>query len=77
MIIEEGGRRAATNAARRAQARDLQRVSRVRIACISATGHNGRNQEEDTMSHAVNWFQIQGPNGHALQQFYKQVSVGR
>jgi len=25
------------------------------------------------MSHAVNWFQIQGPNGHALQQFYKQV----
>ncbi|HSO35280.1 MAG TPA: hypothetical protein VLT33_22280, partial [Labilithrix sp.] len=25
------------------------------------------------MSHAVNWFQIQGPNGHALQQFYKKV----
>ncbi len=25
------------------------------------------------MSHAVNWFSIQGPNGHALQQFYKQV----
>ena len=25
------------------------------------------------MSHAVNWFQIQGPNGHALQKFYKQV----
>src|SRR5512140_1181498 len=25
------------------------------------------------MSHAVNWFQIQGPNGHALQRFYKQV----
>lgn len=25
------------------------------------------------MSHAVNWFSIQGPNGHALHQFYKQV----
>src|SRR5664279_3011899 len=25
------------------------------------------------MSHPVNWFQIQGPNGHVLQQFYKQV----
>lgn len=25
------------------------------------------------MSHPVNWFSIQGPNGHALQQFYKQV----
>ncbi len=25
------------------------------------------------MSHAVSWFSIQGPNGHALQQFYKQV----
>ena len=25
------------------------------------------------MSHPVNWFQIQGPNAHALQQFYKQV----
>jgi predicted enzyme related to lactoylglutathione lyase len=25
------------------------------------------------MSHAVNWFSIQGPNGHALQDFYKQV----
>ena len=25
------------------------------------------------MSHAVSWFQIQGPNGHALHDFYKQV----
>ena len=25
------------------------------------------------MSHPVNWFQIQGPNAHALQTFYKQV----
>lgn len=25
------------------------------------------------MSHAVNWFQIQGPNAHVLQQFYRQV----
>ncbi len=25
------------------------------------------------MSHAVSWFQIQGPNGHALQQFYKST----
>ena len=25
------------------------------------------------MSHAVNWFSIQGPNAHALHQFYKQV----
>ncbi len=25
------------------------------------------------MTHAVNWFQISGPNGHQLQQFYKQV----
>jgi predicted enzyme related to lactoylglutathione lyase len=25
------------------------------------------------MSHAVSWFQIQGPNGHALQEFYKHV----
>ena len=25
------------------------------------------------MSHPVNWFQIGGPNGHALQEFYKTV----
>jgi predicted enzyme related to lactoylglutathione lyase len=25
------------------------------------------------MSHAVSWFQIQGPNAHALQNFYKKV----
>ncbi len=25
------------------------------------------------MSHAVNWFQIQGPNAHALQEFYQHV----
>ena len=25
------------------------------------------------MTHPVNWFQIQGPNGHALQAFYKSV----
>ena len=25
------------------------------------------------MSHAVSWFQIQGPNAHALQKFYKDV----
>lgn len=25
------------------------------------------------MSHAVNWFQISGPNGHALQKFYEQA----
>ena len=25
------------------------------------------------MPHAVNWFQIQGPNAHALQQFYKKI----
>jgi len=25
------------------------------------------------MSHAINWFQISGPNGHALQKFYTQA----
>jgi predicted enzyme related to lactoylglutathione lyase len=25
------------------------------------------------MAHAVSWFQIQGPNGNALQEFYKHV----
>jgi predicted enzyme related to lactoylglutathione lyase len=48
----------------------LGAATAIEVECLSAVTVTYRRSD---MSHAVNWFQIQGPNAHVLQQFYKSV----